>query len=225
MAREPPPKTVYQRILKPYPSVMVDIKDPTASCQDLSTLNLFVEVCLIRADSDGSLPECLEGNRVVRLGTGIFATFTKLKILSTSQQQGTLFRLRFRLKRYSGSSFVTIPDAEVLSNPIEVFSHTLYLNERGGKRKTNAPPPPMVSEVLPNSGGAGCRVVILGASFLKSNRLRVRFGEAAVPAVFHECGTIICTTPPCTSSGPVRVSVTNDGRTYCKSSVIFSYHQ
>jgi hypothetical protein len=99
MAREPPPKTVYQRILKPYPSVMVDIWDPSSSCQDLSSLNLFVEVCLLRADSDGALPECLEGNRVVRLGTGVFATFTKLKILSTSQQQGTLFRLRFRLKR------------------------------------------------------------------------------------------------------------------------------
>jgi IPT/TIG domain len=66
-------------------------------------------------------------------------------------------------------------------------------------------------------------VVILGASFLKSNRLRVRFGEAAVPATFHESGTIICNTPPCTSSGPVRVSVTNDGRAYCKSSGIFSY--
>ena len=48
------------------------------------------------------LPQCVDGNRIVRITNGVFAAFKKLKILSTSQQQGTLFRLRFTLKKYGG---------------------------------------------------------------------------------------------------------------------------
>jgi hypothetical protein len=47
------------------------------------------------------LPQCVDGNRIVRITNGVFAAFKKLKILSTSQQQGTLFRLRFTLKKYA----------------------------------------------------------------------------------------------------------------------------
>lgn len=91
--------------------------------------NLFVEASLIRSDSEQTLPLCIEGTRIVRI-SGSIATFKKLKILSTSQQQGTLFRLKFTLKRYVGSVFEQVPTPSVLSNPIEVFSHTLYLTEK-----------------------------------------------------------------------------------------------
>ncbi|KAL6078159.1 DNA repair protein rad10 domain-containing protein, variant 2 [Balamuthia mandrillaris] len=125
IARQPPPKTVYQRILKPFPSVMLLMGQDNDS-------NLFVEAQLIRSDNEQPLPRAVDGNRIVRISNGIFATFKKLKILSTSQQQGTLFRLRFVLKRYAGSqaSFEDIPNCTIISNPIEVFSHTQYLNEK-----------------------------------------------------------------------------------------------
>jgi hypothetical protein len=94
--------------------------------------NLFVEATLLRSDNETALPQCLDGNRIVRITNGVFASFKKLKILSTSQQQGTLFRLRFTLKRYAGTqaSFEDVPNCTIISNPIEVFSHTQYLNEK-----------------------------------------------------------------------------------------------
>jgi len=96
--------------------------------------NLFVEATLVRSDSEVELPLSMAGNRVIRLTAGTLASFKKLKILSTSQQQGTLFRVRFQLKRYIGSVFDTVPGAYAVSNPIEVFSHTQYLsNKRRGK--------------------------------------------------------------------------------------------
>lgn len=145
--------------------------------------NLFVEATLLRSDSEVELPLCIEGNRIVRISNGVFATFKKLKILSTSQQQGTLFRLRFTLKKYVGNVFETILTAVVTSNPIEVFSHTLYLTEKQEgnaereRRLTAAgapPPPPSVHEVLPPHGPPGTRVVILGANFVHSPQLQVR---------------------------------------------------
>lgn len=95
-----------------------------------ATNNLFVEASLLRSDSDVELPLCIEGTKVVRISNGVFATFKKLKILSTSQQQGTLFRLKFTLKRYIGNVFEQLPNTYVISNPIEVFSHTLYLYDK-----------------------------------------------------------------------------------------------
>jgi hypothetical protein len=78
----------------------------------------------------------LDGSKTIRISSGVFAVFKKLKILSTSQQQGTLFRLRFQLRRYLGTEFETVPNVFVISNPIEVFSHTQYLNEKkSGKTK------------------------------------------------------------------------------------------
>jgi hypothetical protein len=92
--------------------------------------NYFVEASLVRSDSDAELPACIDGTRVERVSNGVFATFKKLKLLSTSQQQGTLFRLKFVLKKYVGNVFQVLPKSCVFSEPIEVFSHTQYLNER-----------------------------------------------------------------------------------------------
>jgi hypothetical protein len=125
IARQPPSRTVYQRILKPFPSVML-----IGASSEVANNNLFVEATLLRCDSDAELPSCIEGNRTVRISNGVFAVFKKLKILSTTQQQGTLFRLKFTLKRYVGNVFEQVANAVTVSNPIEVFSHTLYLSDR-----------------------------------------------------------------------------------------------
>jgi hypothetical protein len=174
IAKQPPAKTVYQRILKPFPAVML-----LGSAAADTTLNLFVEATLMRSDSDKELPSVLEGNKVIRISQGVFATFKRLKVLSTSQQQGTLFRLRFVLKRYVANTFEYLPETTILSNPIEVFSHTQYLTSKKG----GAPPtPPTVMEILPNIGSSlgGTKVAILGANFVHSPNLKVRFGDVIV---------------------------------------------
>eukprot|EP00005_Dracoamoeba_jomungandri_P006015 CAMPEP_0174262348 /NCGR_PEP_ID=MMETSP0439-20130205/12922_1 /TAXON_ID=0 /ORGANISM="Stereomyxa ramosa, Strain Chinc5" /LENGTH=563 /DNA_ID=CAMNT_0015347043 /DNA_START=89 /DNA_END=1780 /DNA_ORIENTATION=- len=218
IARQPPPKTVYQRILKPFPSVML------LSGQD-NDANLFVEATLLRSDNETSLSQCIDGNRIVRISNGVFATFKKLKILSTSQQQGTLFRLKFTLKRYAGSAaaFEDIPNCSVISHPIEVFSHTQYLNDKQDT-DVSAPPPPVVIEILPSTGSCsgGTRTCILGSNFINCPGLKVRFGDMVVPATFHEQGTLICVTPS-RQRGRVPVSVTNDGLNFCETQSHFNF--
>eukprot|EP01089_Gocevia_fonbrunei_P007670 TRINITY_DN188_c0_g1_i2.p1 TRINITY_DN188_c0_g1~~TRINITY_DN188_c0_g1_i2.p1 ORF type:complete len:487 (+),score=64.81 TRINITY_DN188_c0_g1_i2:436-1896(+) len=212
IARQPPAKTVYQRILKPFPSIMLESGHDAES-------NLFIEAELLRSDTDAELHQCLDGVKIVRISDGTFACFKRLKILSTSQQQGTLFRLRFTLKRYQGTSFEGVDGCSIISNPIEVFSHTQYLND-----KQDAPPPPVVTEVLPSTGGCagGTRIVILGSNFINNPKLKVRFGDVVVPATFHEGGTLIVVTPPRTRSR-VPVSVTNDDVNFCETSCFFSF--
>jgi hypothetical protein len=217
IARQPPPKTVYQRILKPPPSVM--LVGPGAQGGALS--NYFVEASLVRSDSDAELPACIDGTRVERVSNGVFATFKKLKLLSTSQQQGTLFRLKFVLKKYVGNVFQVLPKSCVYSEPIEVFSHTQYLNER-----QDAPDAVKITEVLPPSGTPGTRLVILGGNFVNGPTLRARFGQTEVVPTFHEKGTLICTVPPRTPGtlpGNTLVSVSNDGVRYSDSKVFFMY--
>jgi IPT/TIG domain len=224
VARQPPVKTVYQRIIRPFPSVMVDIPPALQSADE--ACNLFVECTLVRSDSLVELAKCLDGTKSVRLVNGSFATFTKLKIRSTSQQQGTQFKLRFSLKRCGPNSFETIEGAVVESHDIEVFSHTVYLNECSKQQVAS------VSEVLPAEGRPGARVVVLGLNFLNSPLLRVRFGNVIVPATFHEAGTLICVAPthlPSSSSSSssskctVHVQVSNDGQQYSDSQATFTF--
>jgi hypothetical protein len=54
----------------------------------------------------------------------------KKQVNSTSQQIGSLLRLRFQLKSFNGTSFADVPGVVALSQPIEVFSHTHYLNNK-----------------------------------------------------------------------------------------------
>jgi hypothetical protein len=217
IVRQPPSRTVYQRILKPFPSVML-VGGPN-NLEQLTNSNLFVEATLLKSDSEAELPLCMEGNRIVRISNGVFATFKKLKILSTSQQQGTLFRLKFTLKRYIGNVFEQIPSAVAITNPIEVFSHTLYLSDK------QEAPPPVVYEILPPNGKGGTRVVILGTNFVNSPNLRVRFGNTEVTPTFHEQGTLICTVPtqlkPELSGIPVRIS--NDSISFCETKVLYPF--
>lgn len=91
----------------------------------------FVEATLLRDDNKVELPSQLDGTRTARLTNSVFATFKKLKIMSTSQQVGTKFRIKFALKIYRDNAFENVPDCVAISDPIEVFSHTLYLSRQG----------------------------------------------------------------------------------------------
>lgn len=217
--RQPPPQTVYQRILKPFPSVMVVSDSPQ---QNPLNSTFFVEVALLKSNSDEEVGSLLEGTRVVRV-QGQFANFNKLKIMQTSQQASTLFRLRFVLKKYVGNEFQLVPNAIVYSTPIEVFSHSIYIT---GKQAQSHVSPPAIFEMLPSSGQTGSRVCILGANFINSDKLRVRFGQTDVHPIFHESGTLICTVPAPTAASlqyPCPVRVSNDGENFCQTKVFFSY--
>jgi hypothetical protein len=120
VASQPPARVVYQRILKPFPQVQV--LGPHQQYQ-----NLYIEATLLRRDTHEEVPH-LDGNTLVRVWNG-FATFRKLKVTSTSQQSGTLFQLRFSLKQYDSANFKPMACNTVISEPIEVFSHSQYLKQ------------------------------------------------------------------------------------------------
>jgi hypothetical protein len=91
---------------------------------------------------------------------------------------------------------------------------------------TLAPAPPAtVTEVLPPRGSAagGSRVVVLGANFIDSPKLRVKFGDVVVRPIFHENKTLICTTLPGTPGVTVKVRVSNDGTDYCDTMAEFTF--
>jgi hypothetical protein len=92
---QPPSQTVYQRILKPSPAVIL-----LPPVQDTSyDFGFFIEASLIRSDNNTELPSTLEGTKVIRIEPGKMASFKKLKILSTTQQIGSLVRIKFQLKK------------------------------------------------------------------------------------------------------------------------------
>ncbi|KAH3761787.1 calcium-activated BK potassium channel [Pelomyxa schiedti] len=207
LSRAPPNQTVYQRILRPHPAVMV------VGPADLSTDYLFIAVTLRRSDNDEELPAYLEGTKFVMISKGVFAVFNKLKILCTTQQQGAQFYLRFTLFHYIGEVFFPVQGATARSDPIEVFSHTVYLRER---KEAGAKPAPLVEQLLPPSGPPGTRVVILGKNFAKEPSLRVAFHDTVIFPQFHEECTLICQVPHIPGYCPgapvtVAVRVTNDG--------------
>ena len=205
--------------------------------------NLYVEATLIRSDNEDEIKNsALEGTKIVRISNGTFATFKKLKIMTTSQMQGTFFRIKFYLKRYNGKEFHN-EGAFTISNPIEVFSHSQYITPKKEGRyflilffigqnnellklffifSLSAPPPPVVLEVLPSTGPAGCRVAILGTNFVNTAKLKVQFGPTDIVPTFHEAGTLVCTAPP-NPPGPVQVRVTNDSSHYSNSNTTFTY--
>lgn len=49
-------------------------------------------------------------------------------------------------------------------------------------------PIPSISEVIPPSGPAGTRVVLLGGNFLNTPNLRVAFAQSVIVPTFHESG-------------------------------------
>jgi hypothetical protein len=133
IVQQPPSQAIYQRILRPFPTVFLVGQLDSAS-------NYFVEVTLLKKSislggGDGYQPvqwvrnggSPLDGDRERNLVNG-YAIFRKLKVLTTTSQQGAFFVLKFTLKRYVNNRVEIVPDVDsITSSTIEVFSHTLYL--------------------------------------------------------------------------------------------------
>lgn len=149
--------------------------------------SLFVEVNLLVQDDhnihalypnvsnfgkgiDGDKKNLMIGGQLVQRSESgsssdtLIVVFRKLKILTTTAQQGgSFFLLKFTLKRYVDNQFEAVSNViPVLSDPIEVFSHTLYLKGRPvpvKKIKTNSsnndppevPPPETDTSVKPET--------------------------------------------------------------------------
>jgi len=216
IVQQPPKEAVYQRILKPFPTVL--LTGPGGKLGD----QLYVQSSMLRGDSEAEL-DFLDGKKIIQISTEYPAIFKKLKIVSTSQQQGTLFRLRFQLKKYVNNTMEDIPGACCISTPLEVFSHTQYL-----KKDTKALPEPSIKMIVPPSGpsAGGNQIVILGANFCNSPNLRVCFGREVITAEYHERGTILCKAPP-RAQGPqgktAPIHVSNNGQTFCQTTVVYTY--
>jgi hypothetical protein len=69
-------------------------------------------VTLCTGDSEEPLA-CFTGNQKMKISNGLFATFKRLKITSTTTQIGSLFRLRFQLKSFNGAAFADVPEVVV----------------------------------------------------------------------------------------------------------------
>lgn len=212
IARQPPPKIVYQRILRPFPVVRLE-----GDVQETSQNNLFVDATLIKQDSEEEvIPNILEGNKCVRITQGVFSVFKKLKIQATSQQQQTLFRIKFSLKRYLENSFQLIPDATVISEPIEVFSHSLYLDRHDSTKI----PPPVINEIVPPLAKVGSRVALLGSNFSNTANTIVALNDnLKVSSQYHEQCTLLFTVPD-VMEGEYTLAVSNDGRFFCEGKTI-----
>jgi hypothetical protein len=128
MIREPPQQTVYQRIVKPFPAVMLTSNYHGKYPEN----NLFVEATLLRSDSETEINQYLNGTHLESLSNNNIATFKKLKVLATSVKEGCMFRFKFTLKRYTRDHFEPVPNVTVISNPIEIFSHTCYITKPKG---------------------------------------------------------------------------------------------
>lgn len=214
--KQPPSETVYQRILKPPPTLMV-------TCPS-NSYNLFIEVALLRSDTLQEMPQCLEGTKSVPITTNSqygqhhqYGVFNKLKISATSLQQGSLFSLKFTLKKFEDSVFVPVPEIFVISKPFEVFSHTCYLNPKANiqpsfdMKEIIATKKCLIHEIIPPYGSCvgNQRIVIIGNNFINSDFLVVRFGTYLLKPIFHEPGTLICVTPPAKMRGIISVIVHN----------------
>lgn len=156
--------------------------------------------------------------------------------------KGTFFRLKFFIKIYDGKHYQQ-EGTYVISNPIEIFSHSQYLSSASSRSNfffsffsfffksfiillfsLPDPAPPIVKEILPPQGTTNTRVVILGNNFIKNAKLVVKFDNAIVSPEFHEQGTLVCNAPPHDGPpGAVRVSVANDSIHFCKTQVTFTY--
>jgi len=148
MVRQPPSKTVYMRILKPFPRVKLYGRSQKAIVppkylpgqQGGSTddQNLFLHAELVNWRTGEALQTLLDGSKEVRLipeeerntdGSMVtvhHATFQKLKILTSSHHAGCIFALKFKLHRATNDDWDPWEDlnCEVSSNMIEVFFYT-----------------------------------------------------------------------------------------------------
>lgn len=133
IAKQPGLKTVYHKILKPFPTVEVMLGE--SSKEKLDNFLVQAEVC---KKGDAQTLPYLDGDRTVAIKDGRFAVFRKLKIGQTSSSiGGHPFQLKFSLLRnMKGGKAAPVVGSAVYSDPIEVFSHTSYLK---GDHKAGVP--------------------------------------------------------------------------------------
>eukprot|EP01114_Cavostelium_apophysatum_P008808 TRINITY_DN2163_c0_g1_i1.p1 TRINITY_DN2163_c0_g1~~TRINITY_DN2163_c0_g1_i1.p1 ORF type:complete len:399 (-),score=89.24 TRINITY_DN2163_c0_g1_i1:37-1233(-) len=143
--RQPPTQAIYQRILRPFPTVGIVFLNPDNQLPAALKKTLFVEASIMKQRGneapveDEDAKKLIGGQLVGRCevipGCEVLSVvFRKLKILTTTmQQRGSFFVLKFVLKNYEGNTLQVIPHVKaVISDPVEVFSHTLYLKGRPG---------------------------------------------------------------------------------------------
>jgi hypothetical protein len=95
------------------------------------TESFFVDVQLY-STAEEEMPILLDGIKSIRVKNEM-AAFNRLKITQTSQQAGgTKYKLRFALKIFVGNEYQYVPGAVVFSDPIEVFSHSIYITMKTG---------------------------------------------------------------------------------------------
>jgi hypothetical protein len=147
-------KTVYHKILKPYPTLELIGGDNVHELKVQAELYKHTEH---PSDADEQLPY-LEGERVVGFESGrqCYAYFKKLKFSGTSTQiGGAPFMLKFQVVRdvVVGElhRVVAVPGLAVYSKPIFVYSHTTYLKGLG--------PKPAGGGAKKKSGGGSVRKV------------------------------------------------------------------
>lgn len=127
--QSPENSTVYKRILKPFPTVLLN---SDALRKKGHSHRFYVRVSLLQEDGT-ELENALDGARVQMIKNGMIVAFKRLKISVTSQQASTRqtmsnnFRLKFQLLRFEKNAYVPIDGIFVISDPITVFSHTHYL--------------------------------------------------------------------------------------------------
>jgi len=219
IGQQPPTKIVYNRILKPFPAVM--LKENSFFPSD-EQRQFFIDVFLIKNNEPNDILPFLDGKGQKPISNNNYCVFDKLKINSTSKSNKCQFRLKFQLMEFDGLQYNTIPDVYVISNPVEVFSHSNYLKE--DRKSKNRPSPPIISMIIPISGSPGDRCVIIGANFINSKTLSVKFGDYIIKPDFHEDVTLVFNIPPIPSqSNQYEIEVSNDGEEYCGNRIIFTY--
>lgn len=141
---QPPLNTVYKRNLRPFPQVTL-----SGTVDSNKRGVYYVLPLLVRCDSYLDESKYLLGAKLQEINPGRVIPFKKLKITTTSHQQGeTLFCLRIELRRYLstedvGSENFTIEDL-IYTNPITVLSHSTQL-------KPVPTVSPTITEIIPHS--------------------------------------------------------------------------
>lgn len=209
---QPPEKAVYKRNVKPNPSVQL-----VGEHMGVREGELFVVPILLRCDTFAEEPRFITGNRPMPITFGRVVTFRKLKVMVTShQQQETLFSFRFELRRKVGEDEYEVLGS-VTTNPICMLSHSTQM-------KPVPASSPVISEAIPPTGPAtgGTRVAILGTSFADTPALRVRFDNTDVIPEFRGPGTLVCHTPQ-HAPGPVLVRVANGSSAWSEGACTYTY--
>jgi len=128
IGQQPPCKIVYNRILKPFPAIMLKENNFFSNSSQL-----FVDVFLIKNNDINQVLPYLEGKGPKPISNNNYCVFDKLKITSTSKSNKCQFRLLFQLIQFDGLQYNPVPNVHIVSNPIEVFSHSNYLKDEKKK--------------------------------------------------------------------------------------------